>query len=499
MTRLPRLPRVALLVLSTLAGCAVFSAAHGASAQPSAPPPFPPPSWTTDLAKYLQPTQALPTDEPLSDGAFHQWSWEAFVWATAIENGMPRFMSLSTPASLLSSTPPSTPGAPPQLKLALRSHATSGTPGYVEGAGAIVEADGNMLVSQQGYPVYASVHLNPSYFATAQQNLLITGAYDANTGKDDYFDVGAAVFKATWLPLNPATTPPAASAGASPSQWAPGTYTVTPPAGAYITQAQVPVLTTSIIEGFTIIHPVIPQQLITINVALVGLHVVGYATNHPEFLWGTFEHKANAPMLPDNSFPTDPTIQKATSNPNSFTFYQAGTTYDQVNLANQNPGTTPVLDATTQTLSPVTNVVLLNVTGGETTQGAANITALNTAGQAFLAGQTNPTQALFANYMLIGTVWLAPNSYSTSSTAADAIGSLNLANSTAETFQQIATNTVVKNNQNCFTCHNATSYSFQPIPHAVRRIALSHVLSQGLPVYGVPNQIPAVPLIPHLK
>ncbi|MBI5380929.1 MAG: hypothetical protein HZA31_03400 [Opitutae bacterium] len=394
-------------------------------------------------------------------------------------------MSLGTPADLLSSAPHAIKKGPHQLKLALRSSQKHGTPGYTEGAGAIVEADGNMLVAQNGTPVYASVHFNASYAQTAKQNLLITGAFDANAQKDDYFSVGAAVFKATWLALNPAT-----------QSWAAGTYSTPPPTGAYVTQAQVPVLTAEVIDGFTIIHPVIPQKLVTINVALVGLHVVGYANNHPEFLWGTFEHNLNAPMIPDNTFTT-----ALTPDPKNYTFYSGGTPYTKVNLANQNPGTTPTLNVATQTLSPVTNVVLLNATGGEnfSPKGPANIAALNAAGQAFFASQTNPTQALFANYRLIGTVWLKPNSYSVKTTAADAVGSVNLANSTAETFQQVATNAVAKNNQNCFSCHNATSYSYQAIPHAVRRVAISHVLSQGLPAYGVPNQIPSLPLIPGLK
>jgi hypothetical protein len=44
---------------------------------------------------------------------------------------------------------------------------------------------------------------------------------------------------------------------------------------------------------------------------------------------------------------------------------------------------------------------------------------------------------------------------------------------------------------NCFFCHNAGSYSFQPPPPAKltnRLIAISHVLAIGSP-YEVPNSI----------
>lgn len=65
---------------------------------------------------------------------------------------------------------------------------------------------------------------------------------------------------------------------------------------------------------------------------------------------------------------------------------------------------------------------------------------------------------------------------------------MSLANVTAETFVQSATNNPIGNN--CFTCHNATSYGFQksPPPLKPRLIALSHVLSIGTP-YAVPNLI----------
>ena len=74
--------------------------------------------------------------------------------------------------------------------------------------------------------------------------------------------------------------------------------------------------------------------------------------------------------------------------------------------------------------------------------------------------------------------------------SADAVGSVNLANSTAETFIQTANDSVMKNVTNCFTCHNPGSYNFQTSPPklASRRIAISHVLGVSSP-YAVPNQI----------
>ncbi len=425
-----------------------------AAAPPSGPdkgcPAF---GWEEGLGRYLSPEALFPTDDTANnppDCHFHQWSWEAFVWATALDtNGVPRFMTLPTQDELLSADANAGRPRPRPLKLAARALAAHGTPGYTEGAGAFVEADGNVLVAPNGYPVYASIHMNPSYFETVSQNLLANGGY-TNQPPNSYFALGDAVFKATWLRL----------AEGEP-----------PPAGAYTAPAQVPVLTQSkstTTSGTTITIFPAPGQFEAVTVALVGLHVVGYTVDHPEFLWGTFEHRLNAPSVPDGTFTTNQ------SNPRSYTFYQANTSFAQVNQANLPPQLT--FDTTTQRFSPVNNVVQENRTGGEnSTNGPANIAALNTQAQRFLASLKAP-QSAFANYTLIGTVWAAPNTYtSADSTIGQTFGSVALANTTAETFVQLP-------GFNCFTCHNQGSYT------PPRRIAISHAVSVGSPE-AVANQV----------
>ena len=95
-------------------------------------------------------------------------------------------------------------------------------------------------------------------------------------------------------------------------------------------------------------------------------------------------------------------------------------------------------------------------------------------------------------YSLDGTVWMLPNSYSPTSDQNSTVGSVDLANATAETFVQNPHNPGSKTVLNCFLRHNPTSYSFQtsPPPKLLpnRLIALSHVLAIGSP-YEVPNSI----------
>lgn len=469
--------------------CSIFTSTPSA-AQTLCPPL----GWSEGLIAFLDQKAKIPTQEPMSDCAFHEWSWEAFTWATALDkDGMPRFMSLPTPddMSLRLAAPKKT--GKPALRLATRTHGKSGI-GAREGAGAIVEADGNMLVGQNGYPVYASVHMNQPYFTAAVSNLISTGNYAKNVG--DYFPVGSAVFKATWLRLD---------------------KNEAPPTGAFVTEAEVPVLTKN--KSNVVVPEVGPPapggrkiKTTKVRVALVGLHVVGQTVGHPEFVWGTFEHNLNSPRFADNTYPANPSGNK------NYTFFSS---YANVNAPNEGPPGVLSFDEKTQRFSPVTQVVLLNRTGGENNPGGvANIGGVNTSAQNFLTTNRNvaASQRIFANYDLIGTVWMSPNAYVDSCAnageipckksdivppslnQANAVGSVSLANSTAETFQQIATilqpppapagTTIAPANfQNCFMCHNAQSFSGQTPSLPARRIGISHVVASNSP-FAVANQLP---------
>ena len=118
-----------------------------------------------------------------------------------------------------------------------------------------------------------------------------------------------------------------------------------------------------------------------------------------------------------------------------------------------------------------------------------NIFAINSQAQTYVAKFQPAAQAAFASYNLVGTVWMLPNSYSLTSDQTSAVGSVDLANATAETFVQNAKNTPISGVLNCFLCHNAGSYSFQNPPPAKlpnRLIAISHVLAIGSP-YEMPE------------
>src|SRR5450432_1399331 len=99
----------------TLAVAAIgFAGGFGNVAGAAPPPPAkncPQFGWSEGLKDFLAPNYAFPTKDTQSlsapDCNFHQWSWEAFVWATALIKDpasgatVPRFMTLATPDDLL--------------------------------------------------------------------------------------------------------------------------------------------------------------------------------------------------------------------------------------------------------------------------------------------------------------------------------------------------------------------------------------------------------------
>ena len=155
--------------------------------------------WSEGLwCNFQQPNSPFPVNDtkpnpndpntPIPDCNFHMWSFEAFVWATTLNKlNVPRFMTLPTEEDLLSPLQLLAGTVHPRtLQLAARSVVGHDLPGYSEGVGAFVQADGNVLVAPNGYPVYTSVHMNPTYFATARKNLIATGDYQKGQPNDTF-------------------------------------------------------------------------------------------------------------------------------------------------------------------------------------------------------------------------------------------------------------------------------------------------------------------------
>lgn len=458
----------------------LFSTQTGLAQSPSPAPTSPAPTpaqcplgngWAEGLGGYTRyPAPPFPTTDtannPTTDCAFHQWSWEAFVWATAIgPDGRARFTTLANTDEL--GKPAARVKGPKPLNLKPRDLKPPG-PRLTAAGDEPAQAGGGILVDQNGQILWYSAHMNDIYYQFLQKYSGMTNYSKADPKLT--FPVGAAVFKASWRIV-------------------PDGQTAT---GFYTEKTTVPALMNSPKGGIMIDPKGKPRN---VTVALVGLHVVGVTEHHPEFLWGTFEQVQNAPDLADPNGYNLPTPVS----PNSFTFYAANT---PANACNPNPAKTTlkVTDPLKQTVAPITNVFRQYATGGENAVGDQQIAAINTGAQQQMAAMANnppnppnPPETVWANYKLIGTLWIKPDTLAPNVAQLEkqGVGSIDLANATLETFFQGPQNNFNKNPMaNCFMCHNTGGSTGTP-SYPGKNINLSHALLDTLTSSAKTKKAPA--------
>jgi hypothetical protein len=374
---------------------------------------------------------------PKTDCDFHLWSWTAFAhWMAKDKNGQPAFLSLPTYDDLKSGDKLRAMIGPRTLVLKPRT----AKPRTVSSAN---QASGGVLVDQNGRAVYYSSHMDPIYFGFTQK--YFGPAKYKNAAPTLPYPIGATVFKAAWRIV-----------GAN--------ETVT---DAFTTTATIDLLESDGKGGVQVSG----KTQSGITVALVGIHVVGVIKDHPEFAWGTFEQVNNAPDLPRGTAPNS--TQPVSSQ--NFTFYKAGTA---ANMCNPNPSPTLTIDPASQVISPVTNVFRQFAYGGATIQvGEPDIRTSNESFQGGIKAHSSLVDAVFSNYRLIGTTWIKPNTLQPGdgNIMFEAIGSIDLMNSTLETFVQNPSAGTAFNN--CFGCHTTSGGNGYP----GKDINISHIILSVLP------------------
>ena len=425
------------------AGAVLLGLATPAAAQTPPPPPKPctvPLGWWEQ--KGLPPFFTNPNGpSPTTDCDFQLWSWSAFAhWMQPDPNngGAPMFLALPTYNDLVPDKPPITALQaqtlvhPRELMLLPRDNQPQSI-GSFQQAGP----KKGVLVDQQGRAVYYTTHMDPIYFAFTQKYFGPKNYQKAAPTLD--YPVGATVLKSSWRIVQP---------GEDTSN-------------VYTTTATIALLES---DGNGQLKLSGKTQS-GVKVALVATHVVGVIKDHPEFVWATFEQLNTSPNLPPGMDPHSTQPVSA----NNFTFYKGGTPADQSNF----PPETRTIDPATQVISPITNVFLQYEFGGATpADRVADITAMNTSFQNHIkGGSPKVIDPVFANYRLVGSVWLLANTLKPGDgdMSQEAIGSIDLANSTLETFVQ-------GDGKNCFTCHTTTGGAAYP----GKDINTSHIITSVL-------------------
>lgn len=409
-----------------------------------------PENWATD---------GVPDPITLAKGdfnsfcAFHLWSWNAFLWMMdKTDNGV-RFEGFPTPQQTIdSSFDASEADHKPALQLrpAKEDHPIDS----IAQAGTL-----GLLVAQNQRAVYYSQYINPQMY----EDIIGKDWNNADglvaASKNDSFEVGDIELKAAWAVVDDTFKIP----------------------GAYTRTADIPLLVNLPDKGITTVTVPPEPIFVEAEVALIGLHVVGWVNGHSEAIWATFSPKDIAPV----SGP-DAASMRAVSN-TSTPFYRAGTP-----AADCNQEAIPVqsFDESTQLFSISTEVCQVYGNGSlpimatTSKDDAQSIKGNNDAIDKLNAsvGEIMPDGTIGKTYFEVGAVW----SNADDSKDPDAkinidfqnalVGSAVLSNPVIETFTQTGLS-----QDNCFACHN--SLQFQPVdadipPLQPSRLNLSHFLMQ---------------------
>lgn len=181
------------------------------------------------------------------------------------------------------------------------------------------------------------------------------------------------------------------------------------------------------------------------QLALVGVHVVGSTTKHPEMIWATFEHINNTPNL-DYTYTntSDHEIRQPADGPGNWLFSATGAASTnpgpRMRVDRQNPANIKAVGAGTK-IGP-SNITRLQPwgtlsTSAEDTANNTDVISINKSVNSFLLpGDVRK------NYIVIGSTWTKKGEPPNDD---NQIGTSALANSTMETFTQ---------DGNCLSCHS---------------------------------------------
>jgi len=192
----------------------------------------------------------------------------------------------------------------------------------------------------------------------------------------------------------------------------------------------------------------------TVEMAMVGIHVVGSTKGHPEMLWGTFEHVRSTPNATysyNDQGNNTKTISQDTSGVWLFSQSNATGPFNQSRMR-MIPGSHDIEAFPGFTIGP-TDIIRWKAWGSAFSNASINteVIAINNSVRGKLAAGD-----VRANYVQTGTTWTI---FGQAPSGGNQVGTHHLANTTMETFQQGISN--MANGTNCFSCHitNKTSVS----------------------------------------
>lgn len=404
--------------------------------------------------------------KPTSNCAFHQWSYQTFLWLVSPDSNSETsaliFEGFANPKNLFMPAGPKVgyPGGATGALMLPRMRKSQTTADiediFQAGPGKQV------LVDQAGNIVYYANHLNRKYWEFVVSKKLYDPvtlkAVEPGSGSDGSpspeFVIDSLELKSSWRVASHL-----------------GEKTFIPDADKrfYVVETEIPLVAPNSQGIWTR-----TGETKTARMALVGIHVVGIVDKHHEFIWATFEHVDNAPNCAE--LPKE----------GHWNFYNGTATQATANQYDPANPTAPV------------SVCRTHPNGGGNDDNQSAITSLNKHVKELEGG------SLSSNYFLGGGVWTTGKreddagkiatlsiplnngafSPEDSDAGAKQLGSLDLANTSMETFTQ---------EQNCFACHNGGAHTIELGDDVTRVNAKNVNLSHFVVNYQAKQQIDPTP------
>jgi hypothetical protein len=211
----------------------------------------------------------------------------------------------------------------------------------------------------------------------------------------------------------------------------------------------------------------------TATVALVGMHVVGSATGHPEMIWATFEHLGNAP---DDAYSYRNSIGGTTNVPQStagtWLFTPSGSAGPFATDSRQFASGADIV--ATNAATPIgPDTIIRHKAWGAASDVSPNPLKNPAASNSEIISVNNSVRGVLTagdvrkNYIMTGSTWLIAGSFPFSSFNTTQVGTSKMSNMSMETFTQ-GSSPAAAGTLNCFDCHppgktNAVSHVFSDL------------------------------------
>lgn len=222
----------------------------------------------------------------------------------------------------------------------------------------------------------------------------------------------------------------------------------------------------------------------TVNLAMVGMHVVGSTAGHPEMIWATFEHFENTPNAAFSYVNTSNVTVNVPQNTNGYWLFCDSASTGPFDIEHMFYSASHIIADPTFTVSP-SNTLRQKAWGAASDVSPNPLDATSALSNTEIISINNSVRGqLIAgdvrqNYIMGGATWTIGGQIPTGDfPSGNAVGTSKLCNSTLETYQQGA-NSLFATGIGCFDCHTSTATSDN-----LADTFVSHIFPTLKPLFG---------------